>query len=117
MNLTVLAAVTAAISSASVELKAVILCAFDLYTIAPPEYVRAKPVVDLLFVGLFPYAASTKHMSLGCAISSGYFGRVIGDPGIFDLTTLSSSFRGELRLKMIPQSLVDLKYFAICLTQ
>ena len=59
MNLAVLAAVTAAINSASVELSAVMDCAFDLYTIAPPEYVNAKPVVDRLFC--FVISVSSIH--------------------------------------------------------
>ena len=43
---TVFAAVTAAINFASVELKAVIDCVLDLKTIAAPQYVREKTVVD-----------------------------------------------------------------------
>ena len=54
MDLAVLAAVTAAMSSASVELRATMVCALDLYTMAPPENVNAYPVVDLLFLGSFP---------------------------------------------------------------
>ena len=51
MYLTVFAAVTAAINSASVELRAVIDCDLEWYTIAPPEYVSANPAVDLLLLG------------------------------------------------------------------
>ena len=49
MHLAVLAAVTAAMNSASVELSAVSDCVFDLWTVAPPEKANAHPVVDLRF--------------------------------------------------------------------
>ena len=68
MYLAVFAAVTAAMNSASVELRAVSDCVFDLYTTAPPEYVNAYPVVDLLFVRSLAYAASTKPISFPAVI-------------------------------------------------
>ena len=77
-----LAAVTAAISLASVELKAVIDCALDWYTMAPPQCVIAYPVVDLLLEGLFPYAASTKQITFASFVSDGYCGRGFSDRGI-----------------------------------
>ena len=59
MCLAVLAAVTAAMNSASVELNAVGDCVFDLWTIAPPEKANAHPVVDLRFRKSSACAAST----------------------------------------------------------
>ena len=59
MHLAVLAAVTAAMNSASVELNAVSDCVFDLQTIAPPEKVNTCPVVDLRFRKSSACAAST----------------------------------------------------------
>ena len=49
MHFAVLAAVTAAMNSASVKLSAADDCVFDLQTVAPPECVNACPVVDRLF--------------------------------------------------------------------
>ena len=71
MYLAVLAAVTAAMNSASVELSAVSDYVFDLYTTAPPEYVNTYPVVDLRFARSFAYAASTNPINFPCSIRSG----------------------------------------------
>ena len=59
MCLAVLAAVTAAMNSASVELNAVSDCVFDLQTVAPPEKANTHPVVDLRFRKSLAHAAST----------------------------------------------------------
>ena len=71
MYFAVFAAVTAAMNSASVELRAVSDCVFDLYTTAPPEYVKTYPVVDLRLERLFAYAASTNPTSFPAEIGSG----------------------------------------------
>ena len=63
MCLAVLAAVTAAMNSASVELNAVSDCVFDLQTIAPPEKVNTCPVVDLRFRKSLAHAASTNPVN------------------------------------------------------
>ena len=63
MCLAVLAAVTAAMNSASVELNAVSDCVFDLQTVAPPEKANAHPVVDLRFCKSLAYAASTNPIN------------------------------------------------------
>ena len=72
MYLAVLAAVTAAMNSASVELNAVGDCVFDLQTVAPPEKVNAHPVVDLRFRKLLAHAALTNPIDFPCAIDSGH---------------------------------------------
>ena len=103
------AAVTAAISSASVELSAAIdYCALDWHTIAPPQCVTvtAHPVADLLFVGLFPHAASTKHTSLAFTVSAGQPGGWCSVTGV-----LGRAFMVPFRWKMIPQSSVVSQMF------
>ena len=50
MHFAVLAAVIAAVNSASVELSAINDCVLGLQTVAPPEWVNAQPVVDLLLL-------------------------------------------------------------------
>ena len=54
MHNVVLAAATAAVDSILVELSAVFNCALDWCSAAPLQCVMARPVVDLLFAGLFP---------------------------------------------------------------
>ena len=71
MCFAVLAAVTAAINSASVEPSAVGDCVLDPWTIAPPECVNTHPVVDLLFWMSLEHAASTNPINFPCAIDSG----------------------------------------------
>ena len=56
------AAVTAAISSASVESSVVTDCALDCCMTAPLQCVREHTVVDLLLAGLFLCATSTEHI-------------------------------------------------------
>ena len=68
------ATVTAAINSALVELDAVVDWAFNWHIMAPPLQVIACPVAELLFVGLFPHAARTKHTSLAFLASEGHSG-------------------------------------------
>ena len=107
------AAVTAAINSASAELGAVTDCALDWHMMAPPPNVMACPVVDLRFVGLFPQAASAKHIGFDSAVSEGCMGSVssfvwISGVGMFGRLSIA-----PLRWKMIPQCLVVRKHLAM----
>ena len=107
------AAVTTAINSALVELGAVMDCALDWHTMVPPLNVMACPVVNLRFVGLFPQAASTKHVSLDSVASEGCMGIVsslvwISGAGMFGRPSIV-----PFRWKMIPQCLVVRKHSAM----
>ena len=111
------AAVTAAISSASAELNAVIDCALDWYSMAPPQCISAYPVVERRFVGLFLYAASTKHTNLVSVVSVRYCGKLWLLLGISGIRVVGDSFCISFQWNMNPHSLVVRKYFAIHLRQ
>ena len=49
---------------------------------APLQCVTAHPVADLLFVGLFPDAASAKQTGFGLAVSMGCAGNLVSSPRI-----------------------------------
>ena len=57
-------------NSASVELLAVRVCVFDLWAMAPPEKVNAKPAMDRLFPRSDPKLASTNPINLGADTST-----------------------------------------------
>ena len=71
MCFAVLAAVIAAMNSASTKLSTANDCALDLQTIAPPEWANAHPVVDLLLLRSLAHAESTNPIGFSCAIGSG----------------------------------------------
>ena len=112
MCLAVLAAATAAMNSASVELNAVSDCVFDLWTVAPPEKVNAHPVVDLRFRKSSACAASTNPIDFpwaigsGCCLSSNCMAAGGSD---FDS---SESMLLARRANFIPQCLVVRRYLA-----
>ena len=112
MYLAVLAAVTAAMNSASVELSAVSDCVFDLQAIAPPEKANAHPVVDLRFRKSFACAASTNPVDFPWAIGSGHClpsGCMAAGGSDFDS---SESMLLARRANFIPQCLVARRHLA-----
>jgi len=113
MNLMFLAAVTAAVSSASVELKAVMDWAFDWHKTVPPPQVTACPVVDRLLVGLFPCAASTKQIDLDSVVSEGHTGSDSSVVGVIGMGLSGESSLAPFLWKMIPQSLVVRRHLAM----
>ena len=64
------AAVKAAMNSASVEPDAVTVWVLLSHAVAPPKKVNACPVIDLCFLSSEPQPASTKPISLGCEMST-----------------------------------------------
>ena len=114
MCFAVFAAITAAMNSASVELRAVSDCVFDLHTTAPPECVNACPVVDWRLARSFAHAASTNLIDFPCSICSGCFGklsvpvRCAGQSGTHSLLSWLSCGQACC----VPQSFVALRYLA-----
>ena len=101
-----LAAVTAAINSALVELSAVVDCALDWCMMAPPPNVMAHPVVNLHFVRLFPQAASAKQISLDLVVSDGCMGIVSSFVWISGTGGFGRLSMVPVWWKMIPQCFV-----------
>ena len=103
--------VTAAISSDSVELSALIDWVINKLKTAPLHYVNTNAVVDILFVGSFPYEVSKKHKISILSISCLGLGMFLYCTIICNFGSRRSS-RGPLIFYLILQSIVIQRYLA-----